>query len=62
MAFSRRRWVHWAGLVFVLAIVVLGFANAFDQRAGGVVALPAAEKPPVTLPFRRRPRYKRRES
>jgi hypothetical protein len=27
MAFARRRWVHWAGLSFVLAIMILNFAT-----------------------------------
>ena len=42
MAFSRRRWVHWAGLAFVFAIVVLGFAN-HSISAPAAAAGPSAE-------------------
>jgi hypothetical protein len=37
MAFSSRRWVHWAGLGFVLAVIALNFANHSIHAPAAVV-------------------------
>ena len=37
MAVSRRRWVHWAGLTFVLAIVILNFSTHSISAPAAVV-------------------------
>lgn len=42
MAFSRRKWVHWAGLTFVFVVIALNFAN-HSIEAPAAIAEPAAE-------------------